>query len=68
MNMLPCAQLCRHQKDGYCQLKGTPQIQHLSCACPYFVSVKDAVPLPQNRLNGLRETADSDQVDLGFKI
>lgn len=67
MNLLPCSQPCRHQRDGYCVLEGTQRIQSLHRCCPYFVDRKDALPLMQQQLNRLRQTGNADQLDLGFK-
>lgn len=68
MNLLPCSQPCRHQHDGYCTVEGTQPIEQIGGTCPYFVDIRDALPLTKQQLNCLRQTGNTNQLDFRFKV
>lgn len=67
MNLLPCSQPCRHQKDGYCTMEGTQPVRQMRGNCPYFMEQMDALPLTKQQLDCLRKTGNPDQFDFWFK-
>ena len=67
MNLLPCAQPCRHQKEGYCTMEGTQPVQQISGDCPYFIDRKDICPSAKQQLNRLSQTAHANQFNFWFK-
>lgn len=67
MNLLPCSQPCRHQKEGYCTVEGTQPIQQTNGDCPYFVHLQD-IALTKQHLNRLSQIGDTNQLDTWFKI
>ncbi len=67
MNLLPCAQRCRHQKDGYCTMEGVQPVQCLNGGCPYFIDSQDILPSAKEQLDRLSKAGDRDQLDLWFK-
>lgn len=67
MNLLPCAQSCRHQKDGYCTMEGTQPVCQSSGDCPYFMDNRDMIPSAKQQLNRLSKTADTKKFNFWFK-
>ncbi len=37
MAIIPCAEKCRYQKDGYCGLEQCAAVNSAAGVCPYFV-------------------------------
>ena len=68
MNLLPCSQPCRHQKDGYCIMEGTQPVQQAAGDCPYFVDSRDALPSAKQQLDRMRQCGNADQLDFRFKV
>lgn len=68
MTLIPCGQPCRHQREGYCTLEGTPPVQQVGSGCPYFHPQQDALPRSKEQLNRLRQAADANQLNLWPEI
>lgn len=47
MNLIPCHNPCKHQRDGYCTLCGVSEpATSRECGCGYFI------PLPSSAKHG----------------
>ncbi|MBO5019228.1 MAG: hypothetical protein J6D52_01050 [Clostridia bacterium] len=56
MGIIQCAENCRYQRDGYCDLDGISVVNSLSGGCPYYI---------ENLLyngNSLSKTSDTDKL------
>ncbi len=40
MSIIPCAENCKHQNEGYCSLKTAAAISNSTGGCPHFDSKK----------------------------
>ena len=54
MGIIECAETCKFQKDGYCQLETLSKVNTSSGGCPHYISVS------LNEGNSLSKTADTD--------
>ncbi len=59
MGIIPCAEPCQHQTDGYCCLSGCSSVCSLISDCPYFTE-KSA-----DQADGVTKPLDAGQFD-GF--
>ncbi len=55
MGIIQCAENCKHQIDGYCQLDKCSNVTSLENSCPYFVNRLF------NKSDSLREIADGNK-------
>lgn len=57
MNLIQCAENCKYQKDGYCNLEICCNINSPDNDCPYFVSSLF------NESERLSQSADTNKLD-----
>ena len=55
MAIIPCAEKCRYQKDGYCGLEQCAAVNSAAGGCPYFVEASADVT------DRIGKTFDADQ-------
>lgn len=53
MAVIQCAESCRYQQDGYCNLEKCSIVSDLNSSCPYFL------PILSNNGNSLSQTSDT---------
>ena len=64
MGIIPCAEPCRYQKEGYCELNRCTVINSVASACPYFLersadlSNRITKPFYTDQLNRIRTGSD----------
>lgn len=57
MGIIQCAENCKYQIEGYCNLDKCTTVNSLDNPCPYFISRSF------NKGNGLREIGNADKLD-----
>ena len=57
MGVIWCAENCKYQSDGYCQLNNCGTVNSLSGVCPYFTEKS------LDKGDRLRQTPDADKLD-----
>lgn len=57
MGIIQCAENCKFQNDGYCELNKPSLVNSLTSACPYFIKKS------LYKGNGIGEPSDTDKLD-----
>ncbi|MEE1239833.1 MAG: hypothetical protein UHO61_07920 [Acutalibacteraceae bacterium] len=57
MGVIWCAENCKYQADGYCQLNNCGTVNSLSGVCPYFTEKS------LNKTYRLGKTSDTDKLN-----
>ncbi len=58
MGIIQCAENCKYQTDGYCNLDNCSTVNSLDNPCPYFISRSF------NKADSLFQIGDTDKLDV----